>query len=443
MKERMSSLANVTDDPANLALAEEGRAVRDFIRSSRSNTLLCLFDFLLQQSLEGRRPKELDVAEEVFHESLDATSAQGSRVRVSVHRLRKKLDLYYADKPGARIVIPSGEYGLFLKSSDCPDGDQGALPAPTDGGRRREIALWVAAIMLVLANATLAWIYFKDYINLGEQSVRSTLWRGFDKDEPAKIVVGDYFMFLSRSEDGEFDEPTQDLSIHDADGFFARASQKSGSTDRLFMEGSPYTVSVDALAAASELWPIIGTYKPNPVSASEINAEMMKSSNIIYVGALDALNPLISNPLFQASRFTCARTCYELVDKKSGRHLLSASPYLLGDNIIPRHDYSYIAGFFGPSGKRILIISGTGDAGVRQMAALAMDPRRLQQLSRRIGGNFDSFEALFQVRTMFSQNYQSLLLMAHPIDTTGIWDKTKPMTWQPAPPLVRLGQNTP
>ncbi|MBU0556359.1 MAG: hypothetical protein KKD64_02345 [Alphaproteobacteria bacterium] len=431
----MNSQTDAADDDADRALAEEGRAVRDFIKSNRSNTLLCLFDFLLQQSLEGRRPKETDIAEQVFQESHEWANSQGSRVRVGVHRLRKKLDLYYADKPGARIVIPQGEYGLLLKSSDDLDDDEEAPPAEADTGTRRKIGLWVAAVALVLGNVTLAGLYFKDRMGFGDNTVRSTLWRGFDTKVPTKIVVGDYFMFLSKDDGSDVYHPTQDLSIYNADGFYARVSGETGSTDR-FMEGNPYTVSVDTLAAASDLWPILTRYKPQPVTASDVNAEIMKSSNIIYVGALDALSPLIGNPLFQASQFRCADTCYELVDKKSGRHFLSASPYLLGDQIIPRHDYGYIASFPGPSGKRILVISGTGDAGVRQMVGLAMDPRRLQQLSRRIGGDFSSFEALFQVRTMFSQNYQSSLLIAHPINTAKVWDKTNPMNWHPAPPFI-------
>lgn len=431
----MNSQTDPVTDAAIRALAEEGRAVRDFIKSNRSDTLLSLFDFLLQQSIEGRRPKELEIAEEVFQESHEAAGTQGSRVRVSVHRLRKKLDLYYLNKPGARITIPQGEYGLQLKLPDTPDSDEASLPVPTANGGRRRIALWLAALALVLGNATLAGLYFRDQLGFSDHTVRTTLWRGFDKDNPTKIVVGDYFMFMSKGLDGKSEEPTQDLSIYDSMGFYDRLSKQGGSNDSA-MDGNPYTVSVHTLEAASNLWPLIARYKPDPISASEISAETMKSFNIIYIGALDALTPLIGNPLFQTSRFKCADTCYELIDKTSGRHFLSASPFLLPDLIVPRHDFGYIAAFPGPSGKRILIISGTGDAGVRQMANLAMDPDRLRQLSRQIGGNFDAFEALYQVRTMFALNYESKLLMAHPINMSGVWDKTKPLNWQPAPPLA-------
>jgi len=107
----------------------------------------------------------------------------------------------------------------------------------------------------------------------------------------------------------------------------------------------------------------------------------------------------------------------------------------LADQIIPRRDYGYIASFPGPSGKQILVLSGTGEAGVMQMVNLATnDPVRLRELGQRIGGKFGSFEALYQVRTMFSQSYQSTLLSAHPIDMSKVWDKTRPLGRLDAPP---------
>lgn len=424
----MNSQSVPYNDAAIHALAEEGRAVRNFIQSNRSDTLLRLFDFLLQQSLEGRRPKEMEIAEEVFQDSHEGGSAQGSRARVGIHRLRRKLDLYYADRPGARISIPHGEYGLILKWSDSTNVEEQAQSVLTEAVVRRKITPWIAAIAFILGNGTLAYCHFNGQREFGNHVVRSTLWRGFDKDKSNKIVIGDYFTFLSKDKNGEVYEPTQDLSIHNADGFYNQVSQESGSADKIMDENS-HTVSVETLESVSRLWPIIRKYKPDPVSASELNADMMKSSSIIYVGPLDALTPLISSPLFQTSQFKCAATCYELINKTSGQHFLSASPYLLGDEIIPRHDYGYIASFPGPSGKQILILSGTGDAAVRQMVSLAMDPKRLLQLGRRIGSKFSSFEALYQVRTMFSQSYQSSLLIAHPIDMTRVWDDTKPLNW--------------
>ena len=76
----------------------------------------------------------------------------------------------------------------------------------------------------------------------------------------------------------------------------------------------------------------------------------------------------------------------------------------------------------GPSGNHILIISGTGDPGTVQMADLVGNRGMLEQLRKKLGDNVKEFEALYQVRRMYSQNYGSTLLIARPLRHQGAWD---------------------
>ena len=179
------------------------------------------------------------------------------------------------------------------------------------------------------------------------------------------------------------------------------------------------------MTPVSHISSFLANVSSRPVTTSELNPDMLSSSGIIYLGALDAISPLLSNPLFQASKFRCGTTCYELIDTLSGRRFLSDSPYLLDDRIVPRRDYGYVASYPGPSGNQILILSGTGDAGAAQMANVVMDAKMVEELRQRLGGNLRSFEALYQVRTMFNRSYGSRLLIARPIDSQRMWDKTK------------------
>lgn len=415
------------------ALVDEGRKVRDFIKSSRSDTLLRLFDFLLQQSIEGRQPREAEIATEVFQEGPGLSATQGSRVRVGVHRLRKKLDLYYADKRGARLVIPQGKYGLTLKSSEAAS-DEVAISA---GRAPRRAQMSVATILVVSAllvtNVALGWFRLSHFVGSRGPAPPSQLWRAFGLgSRPTSIAIGDYFMFISTKNGDHAEELTQDLAIDTSDAFYDYVASTAGVRGSVRDENL-HTVSSDLLGPLSTLWSYLRDFKPVPVSSSELDPGLMRSSNIVYVGALDALTPLLANPLFQASQFRCAATCYELIDKSSDHHFRSDSPYLLGDGIIPRRDYGYIASFPGPSGNQILIVSGTGDAGVTQMVSVVTDPKKVDQLRKTAGGDFKSFEALYQVRTMFYQSYRSTLLVARPINTDGIWDKSKPMIRRLAP----------
>ncbi|WP_138918488.1 hypothetical protein [Nitrospirillum viridazoti] len=416
----MKTISTSAPDATSHALAEEAREVRDFIASNRSETLLRLFDFLLRQSVEGRRPKETEIAVEVFPGGPAASGIQGSQVRVGIYRLRKKLDLYYADKPGKRLVIPQGEYGFVLK---LPDASSHNEKAPAEEGRMRPRhghAARVAAAILLLANIALLWLLFRGALGFGGPADQPAFWRSFEGKTTA-IAMGDYFMFISKPNDKGVEEVIQDPSIDSADTFYEYVTKTASERGSLRNEDL-YAVSSDIVGSISRLWSYLKDYRLIAVASSALDPNMMKTSNIVYVGALDALNPLLKSPLFRASQFNCATTCYELVDRPSGRQFLSDSPYLLDDGIIPRRDYGYIAGFPGPSGNQVLIVSGTGDAGVTQMAGIVTDANKLEELRQRVGGNLRSFEALYQVRTMFSQSYGNLLLIARPINSDRIWE---------------------
>jgi len=416
--------SSVPDDTGR-ALIEEGNQVRGFVASNRSDTLLHLFDFLLQQSIEGRRPKEAEIAGEIFQESSAEPGNQRSRVRVGVYRLRKKLDLYYVDKPGARLTIPQGEYRFTIESPDSSSVGEKAPVAGASFRPRLSRVAWVAMSALLLANTALAGFYLRNTLGSGHPSERSALWKFFDNGKrPTVVAIGDYFMLINKQNHSEHEEIIQDLSIDSADTFYEYTSKTPGIRDNL-RNNDLYAVSSDTLGSISRLSSHMKNERLLPVSSSELSPDMLKSSNIVYVGALDALSPLLGDPLSEASQINCGTTCYELIDKPSGRRFRSDSPYLLGDRIVPRRDYGYIASYPGPSGNQVLIVSGTGDAGVTQMVGVVTDTKRLEQLRKQIGGNFRSFEALYQVRTMFNQSYGSSLLIARPINSDRIWDKTK------------------
>lgn len=407
------------------ALAEEGNRVRSFIASNRSDTLLRLFDFLLQQSIEGRRPRETEIAEEVFQEGSSEPGHQGSRVRVGVYRLRKKLDLFYADKPGQRLTIRQGEYGLLFETPSVASEEKTASTKPLSDPGRRFGPMAMVIFALLLVNALAALVYFNHGFSTGHHLERSPLWKPFSgSTNPVFVVMGDYFLFLRKQNPDSIEEVIQDLSIESPDTFYQYVNRNPRFRNILTNEDL-YAVSSDILGSVSHLMAYLRNVSLESVTSSALNPDIMKSSRIIYIGALDAISPLLSNPLREASQFRCGTTCYELIDTPSGHRFVSDSPYLLGDRIVPRRDYGYIASYPGPAGNPIVILSGTGDAGAAQMANVVTDSKMMEQLHKRLGGNMRSFEALYQVRTMFNRSYGSTLLIARPIRSERIWDKTK------------------
>ena len=62
----------------------------------RSRSYARLLDFLVESAAQGRTPKELEIAMEVFGRGADFDPSQDSMVRVYAHNLRQKLEHYYA-----------------------------------------------------------------------------------------------------------------------------------------------------------------------------------------------------------------------------------------------------------------------------------------------------------------------------------------------------------
>src|SRR5215470_10743981 len=103
------------------------RAHADRIRESgvlgRSPLMQRLFDFLLDRTLSGKAPKEIEVAVDAFGKGADFDVSQDAMVRVYIHKLRRKLEEFYggsgASEP-VRLSIPKGEYRFVVEAAEPP-----------------------------------------------------------------------------------------------------------------------------------------------------------------------------------------------------------------------------------------------------------------------------------------------------------------------------------
>src|SRR4051794_12794108 len=98
---------------------------------ARSAHLHSLFEYLYRCHISGRTPKELEIAIEGMgrEESFDVT--QDAVVRVYVHKLRRKLDEFYAHQGKDlthRLHLPKGEYRLVLQPRELITVDETPIP---------------------------------------------------------------------------------------------------------------------------------------------------------------------------------------------------------------------------------------------------------------------------------------------------------------------------
>src|SRR5690606_14440102 len=127
----------------------------------RSRSYARLLEFLVECTLEGRTPKEHEIATTVFNRGPDFDPGQDSMVRVYAHHLRQKLDNYYAEagrNEAARLVVPKGEYRVALAPLETQEaGVEDAATAPPVKRAASWRAAAIAAAAAALVGIGLGW----------------------------------------------------------------------------------------------------------------------------------------------------------------------------------------------------------------------------------------------------------------------------------------------
>lgn len=409
-------------EEAIAALRAEAERVREVGVLGRSVSLNRLFDFLLDRSAQGSAPKEVEVAQEVFGKPADLDLAQDASVRVYIHRLRRKLEEFYRDAAdGApRMVIPRGEYRLVLTQEDEPVGPEpAAVPdaIPPRRRTRRIAAATAAALLLLLVNGA-GWFLFVRGQDGGtaREAARSALWQPLSPAErPTLVVLGDYYIFGEAPAGAEVTRLVREFSINSRDDLDRYLMEHPNDMGRL-VDLDLHYLPVGAAAALNAVLPVVDAAigrgaRVRVITASQLTPDLIKRSNIVYVGYLSGLG-LLRNPVFDASGFSVGASYDELVDDRTGRHYTSDWADV-ATGTMPRRDYGYLASFTVPGGARLIVIAGTRDAALAQTAEMAVDPAQLRTLKDK-AGDLTRVEALYEVGALGNTNLAGRLVLARP-----------------------------
>jgi hypothetical protein len=107
------------------------------------------------------------------------------------------------------------------------------------------------------------------------------------------------------------------------------------------------------------------------VSMSEMSDADLKSSHVVYIGYISALDKL-EDFVFASSSLTIGYTYDELRNVDTGE--LYTSEAGMPEMNRNYRDYALISTFPGPGGNQLLIVCGTRDAGLMQAAHTLADP---------------------------------------------------------------------
>ena len=169
----------------------------------RSEALRKLFDFLVAHANDSQAPRELEVAEAIFGASADFDSTQDASVRVYIHRLRQRLDDYYAGSgkgEATRLALPKGiGYRIVVEPLEAQPTAVGQTAATAQEPRRWRLRHWaiLGGVVLLFLNVA-AWMFFVEAGHRNDEfaAVRANpLWNGSLSDSRSiTLVVGDYYI---------------------------------------------------------------------------------------------------------------------------------------------------------------------------------------------------------------------------------------------------------
>jgi hypothetical protein len=421
--------------PDHMRVSAAAAYARPGLEGNRSDKLLRLFDFLLERSLQGQPPTEQQIADEVF--SIGRTNAPrgDANVRVYVHRLRKILKDMPEPPGGDRLDLPVGSYMLRLAAQEAEEEvniDEADSVAPE---RRtlvsRNVALRLFALLAITAVAgNAAWLALRP--SEDARLASSMPWAAISgSDRPITVVMGDYYFFESLSESAEaagapklvWDRrvPTrEDLIIYQM--LNPETASRVVDTNQHYVTSGTIAAAF-AIRAALRRDAVFRQRALRLIPASQLTPELLKTTDVIYLGQLSGISAILRDPLVQASPFRLDDDLVSVTDMATGKQYRSDGVELR-DEQISRRDYGYIARIPGPAGNNLILVAGLRDPGLKEMADLVIDTVRLAPLRSRVAHSPQGFEVLYQVRTLGSVNLGATVVLQRPIRTQGIWDRS-------------------
>jgi hypothetical protein len=408
----------------------------------RSRSYARLLEFLVECADNGRTPKELEIAMEVFGRGSDFDPSQDSMVRVYAHNLRQKLEHYYAttgrNEPRP-LVLARGEYRISLAPAGEPAEavDPAALataaaqPVPgTFTGPAGPWSRWrlaaAGAALLAVGMALGAGMVLRSTPAAPPAATvaKSPLWADMlDDDLPLLLVVGDYYIYAELDERGDVARLVRDFGVGSSKELDELMKNDTTLLARYLDLDLTYLPTGSASALLDVARVLYTSNKPvRIVSMSEMNEADLKSSHVIYVGYLSALDKL-EDFVFASSTLAIGYTYDELQNIDTGE--LYTSEAGMPEANRNYRDYAFISTFPGPGGNQLMIVAGTRDAGLMQAAHALTDPMFVSSMEQQrpdaAKAEPPSFEMLYEVTGYGRTNLDAMLVHTAALNYQQIW----------------------
>jgi hypothetical protein len=250
----------------------------------------------------------------------------------------------------------------------------------------------------------------------------STVWAPVLEDDlPITIVIGDYYLLgEANPHTGHIDRLVREFFINSHEDFRDHAELNPQLMQRYRNLDLTYLPAASAFAL-QDIVPVLGTAKPvRVVLMSQLDANSLKNSHIIYIGYISGLG-MLGDRVFAASRVSPGGSYDELIDNQTNHTYLSTAMGAMPDGEF--RDYGYFSTFAGPDGNRIVVIAGTRDIGVMQVAQSLSQRSEVRELTKR-AGTAAAFESLVEVSGMGKTGLHARPLFVSAMKAEKVWDSS-------------------
>ncbi|MDF8333764.1 hypothetical protein [Novosphingobium cyanobacteriorum] len=416
----MDSPDEAKDTPVSADMAREIARFRASLSASRSAAQLKLFDFLAERSADARSPKEIEIALAVFGNDAGlADSAGDSGVRVYVHRLRKRIDEFYAGQDGPRLVIPKGEYRLVLQAPEVTAATASRLHLLMQSVQRRAHRhLLVLAAIPCIAIAAAVLLPASDRIDSDTRTLgASRFWSNLDDGAPVTLAAGDSYLLAETRDQRVVSRLIRDPAIQSREQLGQHLKSHPDAFYRLY-DLDLHFAPVGTAEAAWELQAALPPTRSGKVRKSLVvplsgaDEQALRAPTVVYVGRLADLGQL-SSTFVATSRF---RTDGDAAvrDLASGRLHVPPMPDRQDATPSGQSDLGLVASMRSADGRRIIFVTGLGDLATQDMVRLVTDGAALREIEQRQPGR-KLYEALFEVRSIDGIQTDRRLVASHPL----------------------------
>jgi len=367
-----------------------------------------LLIYLYEAAEQDKHLSENIIAFDVFGRDSHFNPSEDTIVRVYIHELRRKLNIFYKTegrKEKIRLEIPKGCYDLTFTEAN-------SLNITT--GKKFVLQILVSLLVIsIMFNIFLA--FKKNQIRKSYQLIprNDPIWSDYINDEkPVLIVLGNLFFFREYSPELGRYRNVRDLDINSREQLDLEYSQKfKDYPDNIQDIEYSYLVEFGAWGLM-DLLPVFYSYHKDVELrlSTEIMPRDLCDYNIIYIGYFRALG--ILNTYFENSSLEIKQERKIILKSED-----SDSIFTFSSSGLPREEHTDLAiavKFPGPNDNVIFLLAGFTLTGTMQIIENLTFPSNLMK-----------FENLFIDKYYRVPQFFECVYHVHGLQRTGLSSKVE------------------